>query len=288
MKKAKAAETRDLFEKVVVDQAKHDAIMAKPPTKRTFVIYFTARSGSTWLSEIILKTGRLGVAQELFNPAYVPKIAKNMGAKDLDAYIELAQRRFRKKGVFSFEITAYHIRSVFGTFDAFYEHYGSFPCLWLIREDIVAQAVSLAKMVKTRVHHAWAQDGDIALRLDSQFAYDGELVKKWLRHLLAAERLSEQWFAQHGIKPLRLSYERITALTPDQLIGIISSHIGRPGVVPRESDNPMTKLGTAQNTAFADRFRTENAAFIAEIDAARAPMLERLANTEDLVRALPR
>lgn len=57
----------------------------------TLVIHFTPRSGSSWLGSRLERSGRLGTGFELFNPDFLPSIARSYGARSLEEYIEMAQ-----------------------------------------------------------------------------------------------------------------------------------------------------------------------------------------------------
>lgn len=266
----------DLFGNVVVDPQRQSRLRQRPAATVRYVIHFTPRSGSSWLTDVIAATNRLGPANEAFNPNFVPKIAQSIDAADLEEYVQLLLRRFNSKGVYGFEVTAHQITAVFGTYAAFHQYFGSASCFWLIRQDIVAQAVSLAKMVTTKVAHTHGSDEDQRQSSDQQFAYDAPLIRRWLEHIHVAEKNSEGWFAEHGLAPLRMSYEQTTRLTPLQMVNVIARHLGLPDIEPISFSTRHTKLGTDQNTHYADRFRTEQATFLAEIDARRAPMLARL------------
>jgi len=63
----------------------------KSKAEVTLVIHFTPRSGSRWLESILERSGRLGTGFELFNPDFLPSIARSYGARSLEECIEMAQ-----------------------------------------------------------------------------------------------------------------------------------------------------------------------------------------------------
>lgn len=266
----------DLFKDVVVDPTKRPKFLDRPEPRCEYIIHFTPRSGSSWLTDILAATRKLGHANEIFNPTFVPRIAEAVGATDMDEYAQRIKRRFNTQGVFGFEVTAHQLKAVFENYAAFQAYFPTAAHFWLIREDIVIQAVSLAKMVSTKVAHTkGAADASVA-HADAQFAYDGPLIRKWLDHIRAAEVQSERWFDENGISPLRMSYETIIPLGAHGMVGVIAGHLGVP--TPDLANVPVghEKLGTSKNTQFADRFREENAGFIQMLTAERAEMLSRL------------
>lgn len=276
----------DMFRNVVVDPNRQARLLQRPVAKSLYVVHFTPRSGSSWLTDIIVATRKLGSANEVFNPDFIPQIAQQLDATDMNSYIRMLLRVFNSNGVFGLEVTAHQIDAVFRSYAAFHEHFGEAPCFWLIRQDIVAQAVSLAKMVATSVAHSTEADAQAKLSADQRFVYDPVCIMDWLEHIRAAEVASEAWFSLYGLSPLRMSYEQTTLLSPLQMVNVIARHMGLPDIAPQVFPTGHTKLGTAQNVSFADRFREEQARFLAKIDAERSPMLARLHPISEMVADL--
>ncbi len=265
-----------LFRDIEIDAEKLAKLRRKPRAEKTLAIHFTPRSGSSWLTDIIAQSGALGAAREFFNPKRLPKMAQALGARDLDSYIDLLGRRFGAGGVFSFEITAHQLRAVFPDTDTFIAHFGAVPAVWLIRRDIVAQAVSLAKMVSTSVSHTPLASTDSRAAAEAAFAYDAALIRRWLTHILVAERESEALFAAHAIRPLRLSYEGIMAAGADATLAQLAAHIGVAALPPTPPEPRHSKLGTSLNADYAARFRREEVALLKRVEAERAPWLAQL------------
>lgn len=264
------------FANVVVDGKLQAELLQRAPATRAFVIHFTARSGSTWLADTLEASAKLGRAREYYNPKLLPARAQKLQAKDLEIYALMLPRHFKKGGVFSFEVTSHQINAVFGPHKNFHQIYGGYPCFWLIRQDIVSQAVSLAKMVTTKVAHIRDGEDRKITETEGRFVYDSDFIKKWLLHIRAGEKKSESMFAEYSLSPMRLSYEQITAMPAHQVVNMVAKHAGLSSVALMDYPNPLKKLGSAQNESFADRFRSENADFLAKIDEERAPMIAML------------
>lgn len=266
----------DHFLKVVVDSKAQSKLLEKPAASRVFVIHFTARSGSTWLADTLEATGQLGRAREYYNPKLLPARAQKLQSKDLAAYSDMLPRSFNTGDVFSFEITSHQIYAVFGHYRNFHKIYGGYPCFWLIRQDIVSQAISLAKMVTTNVAHARDSEDRKIIESEQAFVYDNAFIKKWLVHIRNGEKKSEEMFAEYSLSPMRLSYERITAMSAHQVVNLVARHAALPSVPPMDYPSPLQKIGSAQNVLYADRFREENSDFLMKIDEERAEMLSML------------
>ncbi len=245
------------------------------PRKR-YVIYFTARSGSSWLTDIVTRTGRLGAPDECFNPNFLTEMARAMQAGSLAQYIDTLQRRRAPGGIFGCEITFYQMKVVFGGPEAFLAAFGRAKPIWLIREDIVQQAVSLYKMETTQVAHRASSDAAARAAAEAQFTYDRAQIRHWLEHLLTKERRTEAMFAAHDMAPLRLSYEVITRLGAPRVVNVLANYLAEPAIDLAEVPSAHGKLGTSRNLAFATRFREEEAAYMAEVKAIRSPWLRRI------------
>lgn len=242
----------------------------------SYVVYFTARSGSTRLADVATRAGGLGQPSEIYNPAFVPDVAASLGARDLDEYVFITRRHLARDGVFGTKVTHGFIERTFPGPEAFMEYFGDSRSFWLIREDIVAQAVSLAKMARTGVAHSSLSSAEDRARSDASFDYQPEEIRHWLRHIAEMETQTESMFRKFGIKPKRLSYERLSALSNDQLSETLASHIGCKPRHPIPDAAVDSKIGTAKNMEFAERFRAEHGALMARMDVSRRAMLREL------------
>ncbi len=268
---------KPLFNPLIPNPARQTQIDRLKPPRVSYAIYFTPRSGSSRVTEILAQTKQLGMASEAFNPNFMPNIAQNVQAQNLDEYLDHGRRWLsRQDRVFSFEITDHQLRAVFPDTQKFFDLFAAQPCFWLIREDIVAQAVSLAKMVATNVAHtSSANSADIAAA-DQKFTYDRRDIKKWLKHILVAEENSEANFLAQGIQPRRLSYEQLADMTPEEVVTLFAAHLEFDSVAMPTFDLKHQRLGTGRNQEFADRFRHDEAAFLENVAAIREPWLNRL------------
>ena len=276
------------FVRTTQDQERREKFAALPLPTHRLVIYFTPRSGSSWLTDVIAQTRRLGAGNEIFNPNFVQNIANGIQSLGQDDYIKQVQRRFRSgNGRFSLEITSHQLDRLFPDPTPFMDAFNTPDCraVWLIRQDIVAQAVSLAKMVTTQISHTPQATEQERERADRTFSYDHDLIKRWLLHMRRAERRSEELFTLYNIEPFRISYEKMmaagAAAMRDKIAALLDvSDTKWPPITPKHQ-----KLGTSQNDDFADRFRAEDPVFFADLDSDRAEMLARLSSISELQRS---
>lgn len=273
----------ELFAGVRPDPEALARALAGPAPKRRYVIYFTPRSGSSWLTDAVGGARVLGKPGEFFNPSFVPGIAQHLHAPDLDSYVEALQRHRLRAGTWGVEVTAQQLRAVFPSADAFVRRFEGARTVWLVREDLARQAVSLYKMVRAGVSHGPRVSEEAVRRADAALPYDDRALVRWARHAWDLERETEPLLAAHRAPPLRLSYERMMAAGAAATVARLARHLGRAEVPAPARATPHRKLATALNDDFARRLRDRHRALFDEIDAERADRLARL----DPLDALP-
>lgn len=271
-----------IFANNEVDAQAYSRMVKRPLPRHRFVVYFTPRSGSSWLTDVLGQTRSMGCCNEVFNPGFMPNIASACNASNIHEYIEAIQRRLVTNDAFSFEITFHQLRAIFPGEQVFLRNFRDCPSFWLVREDIVEQAVSLAKMVTTSVAHSPSASADDRVKSDTKFEYNPNLITKWLRHILAAERDNEDFFERTGIEPLRMSYERMFNISTNRLIRIMCDHAGIEELKQETIKHQHEKIGTLKNKEFAERYRQEERALIEEIADERSPWLARLEDLSEL------
>ncbi|MCF6305113.1 MAG: Stf0 sulfotransferase family protein [Rhodobacteraceae bacterium] len=264
------------FEKVAHNQTRANQIAMRPMPDHTYVVYFTPRSGSSRLTEILSQTKNLGEATEAFNPNFLPEIAQAVQAKDMQSYIENLSRWLNRNGVFGFEITGHQLNKIFPQPTDFFDIFACAKSYWLIREDIVAQAVSLAKMVTLHIGHTAQSNPGQRAEAEKSFIYEPKKIKRWLNHILAAERLSEAWFARFEISPKRMSYEKMIQMSAGEIADDFAKHLGLPDLPETRFSLQHQKLGTSKNQEFSDQFRIDEGEFLKKVAAERQPMLNAL------------
>lgn len=279
-----------LFVRSTVNPARRTRLASLDLPTHRLVIYFTPRSGSSWLTDLIVQSRRLGSGNEIFNPNFIPKIATGIQALDKADYLGQVQRRFRSaNGRFSFEITAHQLDLLFPDPSEFMDVFNTGTCrsVWLIRQDIVAQAVSLAKMVETGVSHSPHVTDEARAAAERNFRYDPEQIQRWMLHIRAAERRSEELFASFAIEPVRLSYEDMMLAGAEAVRARIAALLdvplrGLPALNPAHE-----KLGTAQNDGFAAQFRRDAPEIVTRLEAERLPLLRALSPLAPVRRKPP-
>ncbi|MGR3802992.1 Stf0 family sulfotransferase [Marinibacterium profundimaris] len=273
----------DPFKDVVFDQKKFDRAMSWPRPKLRYVVFFTPRSGSSRLTDLAVKTKGLGHPGECFNPAFVPAIGQAYSARTMQEYVPLLQRHRQTRGVFGCEVTHMHVTANFRTGQAFLDALEPTATIWLLREDIVAQAVSVSRMIQTKVSHSVMSDETAIARAEDVFTYQPRVIRNVLRRMRWMEDGTETLIREAGLNPLRLSYETTVKMRPRRLMVLMGAHVG---VRPRRMDldaveSDHKKVSGTKSGDFAQRFRDEHPDLIAKIEEERAPMLATHAEAQE-------
>jgi trehalose 2-sulfotransferase len=174
-----------------------------------------ARSGSSWLSQLVASTKLLGNPEEyLLN---WPHCCTRFGlstSTPLEEYLAcLMRQRSTPNRVFA-------IKGSFDELQPFLRTFPGAPCVWLSRENKLEQAVSWH-----RAHDGgwWIRTSAIAPPPPVEFSV--ERVLWFYDEILRREALWSDFFAAQGVKPLPLTYEQVCA-GPLAAVRAIASHVG--------------------------------------------------------------
>lgn len=267
----------DPFSSLTPDPGRRARNLAKPAARTCYAIVFTPRSGSSRLQDILESAPGLSNPGEHFNPGFLPAMAKYWHAGSMEDYVAMLRRFRNDRGTMGFEATWSHIQRCFGSAERFAAVVAPDAWVWLLREDIVLQAVSISRMVQTQIAHKVPGVTEAHLmEADMRFTYSGFDIAKRVLGMRTLERNSEAMFTRLGARPLRLSYERIIAMEPAAVVDMFARHVGIK--VPRDFEIRIrhSKLGTDKNIEFAQRFRAAHPAFVAMVERSRRPMLAAL------------
>ncbi|MGB3625354.1 MAG: Stf0 family sulfotransferase [Henriciella sp.] len=231
-----------------------------PEPAHQYIIWFTARSGSSWLTDV-MEQGGLGVPREWINPRNFEPHTKAFGSKSWDHFFASLRRNWSRNGIFGQEITAGFYR-VFSRYVDLSKHFDlRAPSMMLFREDIVLQGISLFFATESGAFHA-ANDGEMKAQLE----YDNEKIKHWIRHLHGQENVLRSLFDELGNAPKFASYERLLPQGPSVAIKAVSDMLGISPPVTVEAQPRHTKIGRKLNDEYRDRFIAENADYMKRVN----------------------
>jgi LPS sulfotransferase NodH len=205
------------------DAAEAEAMRKLPPKARSeYLIAFTPRSGSSWLTTLLTHTGLAGRPEEWLNPGHLPGILKTHPCKDLTSYVRRIRRLMlsRKRRTFGIECSWFQWRLYLEANQqkilpfAFDQH------IYWTRRDLLGQALSLYKATETGHFHSVS--GKSFASPMPVVPDDGSLWN-WFLHIYQQEYGWTQYFRRRNIVPLALCYEDLWSDTPLTLTRLLSA-----------------------------------------------------------------
>lgn len=256
-----------------------DTIQRIAGETRLYVIFIIARSGSTWLMEMARNSNILGTPQEWFNEGWIHSAEEALGCRpplligtaDVDEYIRRIVADYRSEtGVMGLQLSPYQTNCLCSMLDRPKDICSLVQPFYLRRQDVVAQAISLYRSVKSGVFHSYQMNDLFQSRLDT-LKFDPEAIANWCEHLVAGEVYFEATFKKMRLSPARLTYEEIVA-SPGEVLTWMNKTINPASNIRVEaSSNNLKKLGTSTSDEWCHRFRTERADYLAELESRRPP-----------------
>ncbi|MFD1982540.1 Stf0 family sulfotransferase [Mesorhizobium newzealandense] len=206
-----------------------------------YIICGTPRTGSTLLCKL-LATTKAGNPHSFYRRQDVSEWAEDWNLPDRDtmselefnvAYLDAAIAAGKGgTGIFGLRLMRENLDELSAILDQifpelpsdkarFEKAFGDVLYIHLSRENKLAQAVSLVKAEQTGLWHI-APDGTEIERVApaKEPHYDFERIKRELTVLEANDAAWNIWFAEQGIIPLRVGYERLSGNPAAALLGI--------------------------------------------------------------------
>jgi LPS sulfotransferase NodH len=240
------------------------ALARDRPADRCLLVFFTPRSGSSWLTKIVSATRQLGFLEEYINPAFVRDVATQMHATDQATLLAMLLRCARTDNLmFSMELRAVDV-ALFGEVEFFAAFDGEPVVFVLWRDNIVAQGISLYRAVATRRYHSTEAPTPPP-------AYDAAQIARWMRHVVGIENANLTLLRKRGIPARYLCYEEMVQ-DHTATLTTIASAMRVTLAADRLASRPeraLEKIADAWNQDTEDRFRTAGADFIRALEATR-------------------
>ncbi len=231
---------------------------------KLYGIAFTPRSGSTYLGDVLSKSGCLGNPKEWFNPPLRQRMILESGCRDLKQYYRHVKSVHRTRKVFGVELTWHHLKLAmdFSGEDLFTDIQSWF---FLRRRDYVAQGVSLHKAVESGVFHS--TQAARGVRPKKQARYNGLQIAKHILRTMQQESALKHYFSKRGIQPIPLWYEEVVAIDPAELVNTFLSSLDLPldsahHLGPNELESGHTKLADRSNNDMIAQFREDHTEFL--------------------------
>ena len=234
---------------------------------RSYLLCHTARSGSTFLAQLLADTGVLGEPSEYLNPIVRDPLAAEWGCEgSRRGYLEhLHRERVTPNGVFA-------VKAAWHQLQAWQEEVRGAPpadpyeldesCLdallpsphliRIVRRDLVAQAVSYYVALRT---NRWVQrTGDDEGEAEPP-PYDFEAIDGCLRFLETEEVAWDRFLRRTDIPARTVEYEQVRE-DPDAAVADLARWLGVEAPA-RAPEQRLTVQRTPATIGYADRYRQE-------------------------------
>lgn len=237
---------------------------------REYVVLFLARTGSSHLTSL-LTSGGVAEPREWLNPNFAAGQAEAFGARTFDEYFTRMRSRFSPGGAFGHEMTIEFYRD--WSAECRLEDWFRFdvPAVFLFREDIVEQAVSVAFAVYRQFYHKTQDD----LEPLSDVPYMEGEIRACVENFVAQENDLLAFAETQGATTRFLTYEALTEADPKTVVAAIADHVGISPQLDKVASHHR-KLGDARNLDQASRFIAANRAFCRELRQRRRLVFEAL------------
>lgn len=247
----------DIFEKHQTNAAGLARLQALQDPPIRYVIAITPRSGSSHLCDVMKRTKAFGSPGEVLAAEFIPNILKSVPARDADEYLRHVFRALKSANGVSGIKTSWFQFQNFGAALQNRTIINSFRYVYLTRQDLCAQAVSLYKATESKVFHTNIKHTDDALEKLRSLQYDYQKICDWYDHIVAQQDGWQRFFSSTNITPLQITYEEIEHDVSTVVRGI-GEFLGMghyQGKVSGESI--FKKVSDTRNLEWARRFSLE-------------------------------
>ena len=216
-------------------------------------ILFTSRSGSTFLSRELEKRYTFGLIRESFNFPVLRSRSRSSQLKTPAAAMRYSVKQLQEAGWFGFKAGTPGL--IVAERCGFIEYYLPLTRLiLLIRQDLVAQAVSLAKAKASSIYHS----GQRARKTELPVEYSFEKIKRAIQVIgKGVKRIDD--YAQRSGRPCMRAYYEDFAKGDFHTIDEICREFGVPKRMqpPKREVQKIEKIGDRINDEWCARFRGE-------------------------------
>jgi len=247
---------KNIFESSLINQDLLRKIEGFLDPKIKYMIAITPRSGSSYLSDVIESTKMLGNPGEFFPVEFIKNIIKNAPAKNPDDYLtnvlKLTQTSNSVAGV---KTSWYQFQNFFNEVDD-KSVFNKFKYIYLVRQDVTAQAISLYKATQSSLFHTNIDHSEEIKAKNESLDYDYRKIKKWFDHIKSQEEGWQNFFVVNNIHPLYITYEEIddnVALVVNKIATYLS--ISSPFLHGKEVPTSVfRKIGNSNNLDWAKKY----------------------------------
>lgn len=231
-----------------------------------YFIMFTARSGSSFLSEELASTSVLSTPYEWFNYDDVAETIRRTEMTFSEYVKDIISIHQSESGTFGCKINWLQLVAL----NAIISIDRLFPrrIRWFLlrRLNLVAQGVSNFIAAKSNIYH-YDKIPESGLNSINEIGYDATKIKEAIKEILNQEIKIEAWLRSNHVDPVRVFYEDV--VEDPKRISMLFANVMNVRL-PQEyllqtNANKSRKISTEKNLYFEEKFRSEELDFLREI-----------------------
>ncbi|MBT7376532.1 MAG: hypothetical protein HN820_00070 [Candidatus Marinimicrobia bacterium] len=189
--------------------------------KERLLIVFLARTGSTWLCELMNKTNSMGYARESLHAQELINAFESGDYNNLNEIMRSSVKEHcTKNGIYSVKSTFHTLAPMF-LLEEFPNNLERWKIVVLTRDDKLDQAISIMKLDKNRKSTSFDNSAITVVEED----YDYNEISRKLNLIMKGENTIFTFLQAYGANYLKISYENLS-LNPKQIIDQISKFCG--------------------------------------------------------------
>jgi trehalose 2-sulfotransferase len=232
-----------------------------------------ARSGSSWLCDLIRSTNCLGYPEE-----YLLNVPRSFTGRGLSARLSVEEYLAATLRNHSSSNGVFGIKGSHEELIPFFELFAEAPCVWLRRENRVAQAISWY-----RAHDGgqWTRSS-LSRPTQQTLEFSYPRIRWFYEEIARRESLWETFFAHRRTPPLVFYYEAICE-RPLEVVRAIADYIGIAPSNIRSVNSPLQIVRDRTTELWELEFRRQHAAPLQEIESSGACQVMKGALTNQLL-----
>ncbi len=218
---------------------------------KTLIIASTVRSGSHMLGHALHQTGAFGFPLEYVNEKNLQRWKQIFNTQSLgDTLAQIQKHRTSPNGVFGIKIHYSHLHQ-FGGFDRLSNYLVNPSFVWLTREDVVAQAVSLSIAKQTG---AWISQQAVE---NDDVTFDARQIEHGLRRVIFENASWQYVLNASGSRFMHINFADVKANTAN-VISSIADFMQVEVDTTNLPNKPVTKKqGKQINQLWIEKFQRQ-------------------------------
>jgi LPS sulfotransferase NodH len=218
------------------------------PSVQFLFLCFTNRCGSNFLAELMAASGRLNLAEEVYNADTFGPHVRERRLRSFPAYVNFLCDRLQRGKRFASKISLEQLLMLIET-GVLDQVVGRSQFLLLERQDRLAQAISLLVAIQNQ---QWSSAQAVRIP-DEALVYSRSIIEEQMARIQAQNFGFYRFFASNDLAPKHLSYEMLVQSPRDHLRDI-EAWLGIDGLEAATAALPIHRQDSAVKHAWRERY----------------------------------